>query len=139
MDLLLIILSIVALFKGPYQGALLGFGYGLLEDLFLGHCIGMYALTKMVIGYLLGFSKNNLNQENWLAPGLLAFLATIGQGLFILLLGNTGCMDYPWLFGLLVIILPMAFYNGSFTLLGYSFFQGGAAWVARKRRIGSQR
>ncbi|MBC7324620.1 MAG: hypothetical protein H5T99_04825 [Moorella sp. (in: Bacteria)] len=90
----------------------------------------------MATGYLVGWSKNSLNQDNLLGPAILSFLATIGQGLLFLLTGRLVGLQYPWLAGLLSVILPLAFYNASLALLGYSLYQGGATWVARKRKIG---
>ncbi|QGP92432.1 hypothetical protein MGLY_18140 [Neomoorella glycerini] len=136
-DLLTVILVIFAFLKGAPRGAALGFIYGLLEDLYLAKFLGLNALTRMVSGYLVGLSKDWLNQDNLLGPGILAFLATIGQGFLFLLVGHLAGFKYPWLAGLLAVVLPTALYNGCLALLGYSFYQGGAAWAARKRKIGS--
>ncbi|MDN5344749.1 MAG: rod shape-determining protein MreD [Clostridia bacterium] len=136
-DLLMVVLSIYAFLKGAPRGAALGLVYGLLEDLYLARFVGLNALTMMVTGYLVGLSKDALNRNNLLVPGILAFLATLGQGLMFLLVGHLAGFQYPWLAGLLAVVLPVAFYNGCLALLGYSFYQGGATWVARKRKIGS--
>ncbi|WP_054936270.1 MULTISPECIES: rod shape-determining protein MreD [Moorella (nom. illeg.)] len=136
-DLLTVFLAIFAFLKGAPRGAALGFIYGLLEDLYLAKFLGLNALTRMVSGYLMGLSKDWLNQDNLLGPAILAFLATIGQGFLFLLVGHLAGFKYPWLAGLLNVVLPMAVYNGSLALLGYSFYQGGAAWGTRKRKIGS--
>lgn len=136
-DLLVVILAIYALLQGAPRGAALGLAYGLLEDLYLGKYLGLNALSKMLIGYLVGLSKDRLNQDNWLVPGILAFFATIGQGFLVLLLTYVTGQGYPWLAGL-EVILPMAFYDSGLALLGYNFYQGGIRWVTRKRRIGSQ-
>ncbi|MGI9861574.1 rod shape-determining protein MreD [Moorella naiadis] len=136
-DLLTVILSIYALLQGAPRGASLGFAYGLLEDLYLGKYLGLNALSKMLTGYLVGLSKDRLNQDNWLVPGILAFFATIGQGLLVLLLTYITGQGYPMLAGLEAIVLPMAFYDGGLALLGYNFYQGGIRWATRKGRIGS--
>ena len=137
-DLQIIFLSIYALLRGKSQGAGLGFIYGLLEDVYLGKYIGLNAVSKMIVGYFTGFSKNRLNEKNWLVPGLLAFGATIGQGLLVLLLGRIIGFNYPWRAGLLTIILPMSLYNGGLAVLVYGFYQGGITWVNRRKKVGSQ-
>lgn len=137
-DLLIVILSIFALLRGKSQGATLGFIYGLLEDIYLAKYVGLNVLGKMAAGYLIGLSKNWLNERNWLVPGILAFLATIVQGLLVLILGQIIGLNYPWRAGLVVVVLPMALYNASLAVLGYSFYQGGAAWATKRKKIGSQ-
>ncbi|MBE3572595.1 MAG: rod shape-determining protein MreD [Moorella humiferrea] len=136
-DLLTVTLIIFAFLKGASRGGMLGFFYGLMEDLFLAKFIGLNVLTRMVTGYLVGLSKEWLNQENLLAPALLAFAATIGQGILFLLLGHAVGFKYPWTAGILTVIVPMAFYNAGLALVGYGLYQGGTAWGIGKRKAGS--
>ncbi|WP_162490022.1 rod shape-determining protein MreD [Neomoorella thermoacetica] len=136
-DLLTIVLTIYALFQGPSRGAVLGFGYGLLEDLYLGRYVGLNALSKMLTGYIIGLGKDRLNQDNWLVPGIMAFFAIICQGLLVLFLTLLAGFRFPLLAGLEAVILPMSFYNACLALLGYNLYQGGIKWATRKRRIGS--
>jgi len=136
-DILVIILAIFAVFRGARQGAALGFTYGLIEDLYLAKYVGLNALSKMFIGYLIGLNKDRLNTDNWIVPGILVFIASIGQGFFVLVFGKVAGMNYPLLWGTVHIILPMAFYNTGLAILGYSLYQGGVAWAARRRKIGS--
>ncbi len=120
----MVILVIYAFRQGAPPGAALGFIYGLLEDLYTGRLLGLNALTKMITGYVVGLSTDSLNQDNLLVAGLLAFLATLGQGGLNLLVGHLAGWHYPWLDGYGRVIFPMAVYNGSLALLGYSFYKG---------------
>ena len=137
-DLLIVIISIFALLKGKTHGATLGFIYGLLEDIYLAQYVGLNAVSKMFTGYLIGLSKNWLNERNWLVPGLLAFMATIIQAFPMMILGQIIGLNYPWRSGLVSIVMPMALYNASLAVIGYSFYQGGVAWANRRKKIGSQ-
>ncbi len=139
-DILIVIISIFALLKGKTRGAALGFIYGVLEDIYLAKYIGLNAMSKMAAGYLIGLSKDWLNERNCLVPGLLAFLATIVQVLPMIILGPIIGLNYPLRAGFVTIILPMAIYNGSLAVMGYSFYQGVVAWVSnRRKRIGNQK
>ena len=53
-DLLLILVIFNCIFHGPDQGSLFGFFVGLLEDLYLGHFIGLNALTKGLTSFSAG-------------------------------------------------------------------------------------
>lgn len=137
-DFLIIILSIFALFKGPYQGAALGFTFGFLEDVYLGRYIGLNTLSMAVTGYVIGMNRGRLNESNLLVPATLAFFATVMCGMLVMFLGRFAGMYHHWTTGMVNIILPMAFFNGCLALLGYSLYQGGTAWItARKKKNGN--
>jgi rod shape-determining protein MreD len=53
-DLVLTLLSAVALIEGPLLGALLGFVVGLLGDLLSTHVLGQTALVLCLVGYGVG-------------------------------------------------------------------------------------
>ncbi len=136
-DLLTVFLTIFAFLKGAPGGAAAGFFCGLLEDLYLAKFLGLNALIRMATGYLVGLSKDWLNRDNILAPGILTFVATVGQGFLFLFISYLAGFKYPWLAGMLTVVLPMALYNSSLAVLGYSIYQGGAAWGSRKRKTGN--
>ncbi|MGI9950877.1 rod shape-determining protein MreD [Moorellaceae bacterium AZ2] len=136
-DLLLILLLFYALEAGAGRGAAVGLAYGLLEDLYVGRLLGLNALIKMLLGYVLGWGRDRLNVDNPLVPVSLAWGASLAAGVMFLLLGPLGGMDYPWSSGLITVILPASIYNASLALLGQGLSRRRAEWVARKRNLGS--
>lgn len=136
-DLLLLLLIFYSLEHGTSQGAALGLIYGLLEDLCEGRFLGLNALIKMLVGYAVGLGKDKLNRDNPLVPLSVAWGASLGSGLLFLLLSPLLGIAYPWLAGLLTVVLPASVYNTSLTFLIQSFYRRRVEWVARKRSLGN--
>ena len=98
-DLLLIVLVIFSLRKGPNWGMSLGFFLGLLQDLLSSHLLGLLALSKTVTGFLAGSLRGKFAEKTEFFLTLLIvglfhdlfyfFISTLGenfslQSLFIL-------------------------------------------------------
>jgi len=67
-DLVLILVVCFALLKGSAQGAVVGFFAGLLEDIFLGKILGINAISKMLVAYLVGLTEEKVFKANpWVA------------------------------------------------------------------------
>lgn len=79
-DLILVIVILSAFFKGERLGAVLGFIYGIFEDLIVGRYIGIQALTKMTAGYAVGVLGKKLFQDNLISPLIAAFIGSIIHG-----------------------------------------------------------
>lgn len=63
-DLILILVVSFAFLKGSKAGMMAGFIGGLLEDIFLAHSLGIQALSKMLIAYLIGLTEKKVFKEN---------------------------------------------------------------------------
>ncbi|HUF93426.1 MAG TPA: rod shape-determining protein MreD [Candidatus Limnocylindria bacterium] len=111
-DIPLIVVVLLALRRGPEFGCAAGFVAGLLQDTATGGLIGVQALTKAVIGFVIGAAGGRLSVTQPLVqvPGLV--LLTIAEGLarFALL----QLFRFPAPFGELMtyVVLPQALYNG---------------------------
>jgi rod shape-determining protein MreD len=75
-DLLLVVLVIFALKKGPNWGMTLGFILGLLQDILSTHLIGLLAFSKTIAGFLAG------NLRGKFAERTEFFLTLLIAGLF---------------------------------------------------------
>ena len=64
-DFVLILVVFFAIFRGSVQGGLMGVALGLLEDLMTGRFIGINAICKGLLGYLVGVSERNLYKNNF--------------------------------------------------------------------------
>lgn len=111
-DLPLILVVLLALRRGPELGGVAGFAMGLLQDTAGGGLIGVQALTKALIGFVVGSLAGGLRGTQPLVqvPGLA--LLTIVEGL--LRYGLLKLFHFPVPFGelMLYVVLPQALYNG---------------------------
>ncbi len=110
-DLLLIMVVFTAFIKGSKYGGIFGFMLGLMEDLITGRFIGMNALIKGSLGYLIGLTEGKIYKENLLAPGLLLLLASLLQGVLTVFLFNITGMNLVLKEQMFKIIIPTAIYN----------------------------
>jgi rod shape-determining protein MreD len=76
-DLMLLLAVCAGLVGGPEQGALVGFGAGLLTDLFLQTTpLGLSALAYCLIGFAVGALRGGMLREGWLTAPIVAFGAS---------------------------------------------------------------
>jgi len=85
-DLLLIIVVLYGLLYGKKAGVL-GFVYGLVEDLLVGRFIGFNAITKGLMGLLIGFLEPKLFKDHILVPVIVLLVGTFVFGAISYLIG----------------------------------------------------
>lgn len=84
-DVLLLLAIAGGVAGGPTQGASLGFGAGLVADLFLTTPLGLSALVLSVVGYAIGLSGEGLLHSAWWFLPVTALAGSAGGvGLFAL-------------------------------------------------------
>ena len=117
-DLPLILVVLLALRRGPEFGCLAGFATGLLQDAASGGLIGIQALTKGMVGFVIGALGGRLRVTQPLVqvPGLVLLSLAEGMARFALL----KVFQFPATFGevMTYVVLPQALYNG---FLGAAF------------------
>ena len=120
-DFVLILVVFFAIFRGSVQGGLMGVALGLLEDLMTGRFIGINAICKGLLGYLVGVSERNLYKNIFFVPfaAILAatFLNTVFYYLFSVLIGG-----HVGLEKLILSTIPDAVYNMCFSPVFYAVF-----------------
>ena len=120
-DLLLIIVIFFALFNGSRQGAFVGLGLGLLEDLFQAKYFGLNAASKLITGLIIGFMEKRIYKENFLVPVLVLFFGSLIHITFYYLFTNI--VGYSVSFQQFVrIAIPFAIYNMCFSPFVYGRF-----------------
>ena len=111
-DLPLILVVLLALRRGPEFGCLAGFAAGLLQDATSGGLIGIQALTKGMVGFVIGALGGRLRVTQPLVqvPGLVLLSVAEGMARFALL----KVFQFPATFGevMTYVVLPQALYNG---------------------------
>lgn len=111
-DIPLIIVVLLALRRGPEFGCASGFFAGLLQDMATGGLLGVQALTKALVGFVIGAAGGRLRVTQPLVqvPGLILVTFVEGLGRFALM----KLFRFPAPFGevMTYAVLPQALYNG---------------------------
>lgn len=81
-DLILLIITIVALREGPILAALLGFAIGLLQDAYAPADFGLNALLKCTAGFVVGHGRARVVSDNIQVQVALIFLTVFLHDLF---------------------------------------------------------
>lgn len=120
-DLLLVLVTCLAFLWGEKKGVVLGLFAGLLQDLFFGPALGLFALAKMAVAYLVGITSREVYKDQLAAPMLVVFMATFVHEFIIFFLrllfwGSGG--DFFYLLD--VYFLPKAIYHLMLTIPFYS-------------------
>lgn len=127
-DLVLLVVCVIALHRGVAEGAGAGFFAGLLIDLIEGHFIGLGALSKAVAGATVGWFGQGLFGGNAWVPVLMLLVASVTEHTCYLLGLWAFGFPYPFVDGLVHIILPSAWYDA---LVGTILFPVVAGWTRK--------
>ncbi|MGL6199452.1 MAG: rod shape-determining protein MreD [Lachnospiraceae bacterium] len=118
-NLMLIITASIGFMRGKQEGMFIGFFCGLLQDVFFGNYIGLYALMYMFIGYGNGFFKRLFYDDDIKLP--LALIAgsdsLYGLITYLLIFMLNGDFRFPYY--LQHIIIPEMLYTIIVTLIFY--------------------
>ncbi|MGQ9454285.1 MAG: hypothetical protein ACUVT8_11930 [Armatimonadota bacterium] len=84
-DLVLVILIIYSLFMEPITATGIGLIAGALHGFAVGTSLGSFIFTRMLTGFLAGFSTVHVFSENLLVPAVSALILTaVCEGVFLL-------------------------------------------------------
>lgn len=115
-DFVILIVVFFSLYRGPIRGAIFGFVIGLLQDLGNPEMLGLNAMIKAALGFLLGHAGTKTVSDNVLFLAGLFFAAVFGHDIVYLLLYH-----WPRVGGALGMIftqaLPAAVYTTIFGVI----------------------
>jgi len=77
LDPLLLVIMSVGLLHGPEEGAVVGAGAGLMQDVMNGVPIGLGVVSNLCAGFCAGLGEGRLYLEDVWLPALAAFLLTL--------------------------------------------------------------
>ena len=84
-DIVLLVPIAVGIVHGPERGAFAGFVAGFAVDLLVQTPFGLFALSYLLTGYLVGALQSGVLRATWWLPVLAAFTASlVGVVLFVL-------------------------------------------------------
>jgi len=108
-DVMVLLVVAAAVAGGPRQGALMGFGAGLVADLFLPTPFGLSALTGCLVGFGVGLSTVAFDDAAWWLPTVAALIGSavyeVGYGMLGVLLGQPQMMHVDYVAIVLVVSL----------------------------------
>jgi len=130
-DTALIFIVGYGILRGDVEGAIFGFSAGLLQDIFSGGPIGMFALIGLLIGYLSGKPFRDFFKDNYFLPFFIVLVAICVQQFVIyvasfLFLGYVNLLHFAW-----TIMLPTIIYTVCLSIPLYSLLHFINARVER--------
>jgi len=119
-DTALIFIVSYGVLRGDVEGAVFGFSAGLLQDIFFGGPLGMFALFGLLIGYTAGKPFKDFFKDNYLLPFFIVLIAVMFQQFMIyvssfLFQGHFNLALYAR-----TIILPTVIYTVTLAIPFYS-------------------
>jgi len=127
------------LLRGDVEGAIFGFSAGILQDIFSGGPLGMFALLGFLTGYASGKPFRDFFKDNYFLPFFMVLVAVLAQQLVIyvssfLFLGYLNLAQFAW-----TIILPTTIYTACLSIPLYSllhFINGRIErWESERRNL----
>jgi rod shape-determining protein MreD len=124
-DLMVLLPMAAGLVGGPGRGASMGFGAGLVADLFLPTPFGLSALVGCLVGFGVGLATVALDRSSWWLPTAGALVASAAYEILYAVLGSIlgqPQMLHVDLFRIVVVVVVAnALVGGAPTPLGVSF------------------
>lgn len=121
-DIMLIFVAFFALLNGPNRGTVYGLLCGLLEDLYIGRIIGINALSKGLVAYIIGKLQGNVFQENILVGILMAVIATLINAVLVLVITAISLQTLIIDSAILFSILYQTIYNSVIAIPIYVWY-----------------
>ena len=129
-DLVLILVCVVALRRGPLQGAVAGAAAGLFVDLAGGRFVGLGALAKAAAGAAVGWAGQRVFGENVVVTlGMVAAGSLIEQAIYLFGAWAFG-LPFPFMESLVRVALPSLWYDAAASVVAYPLL------LLLQRRIG---
>lgn len=120
-DIILIVVVILAVTKGPVVGSVSGFVGGLIKDLILLQTLGLDALSKTLVGYFVGRISETIGFSIVLGISAVFLGSFSGELIRLILSYLLGLGEEPFLRTLLQTIVPFSIYNALLFPLIYIF------------------
>lgn len=129
-DFPLLLCALLALYKGPVRGSILGFVIGLIQDLFNPAFLGLNALTKSIVGFAFGHLGTKTVPERTVFLAAIFFMVALGHDLVYLLFFTA--LDIGRFFILFfTVAVPSAVYTTIFGVVVQKVILSVGSWMVR--------
>lgn len=118
-NLLIIVVSSFGFMRGRKEGMFVGFFCGLLNDIFFGFYLGVYALLYMYIGYINGMFRKRFYPDDIRLPMIMIGTSDLVCNLFIYVFLFMMRAKFAFFYYLKHIILPEFVYTMVVTIFVY--------------------
>lgn len=118
-DLLLVVLTFLAINSGKTAGGVGGLVMGFLQDLLSGGLFGTNTISKAITGYLCGFLQKTIYEKQLIVPPLVSFAATLINQVLVVFFTNylLSLLSWPMIFKNKII--PLALCNAALAIIIY--------------------
>lgn len=82
-DLLLIYVMYIGISRGSVSGEIQGFASGFFLDFMSGAPLGLNALIRSILGFLVGLFHLNVNMKGFLSPAFFGLIGTIVKAILL--------------------------------------------------------
>jgi len=120
-DTALILIVGYGILRGDVEGAIFGFSAGILQDIFSGMYIGVFALFGFLTGYAAGSPFRSFFKNNYLLPFFLVIVVSLVHQflLYIATMLFMGQLDFSHYFS--TVIFPTTIYTASVSIPIFAF------------------
>ncbi len=110
-DLILIVVFTAGFVSGSQTGLGIGFLAGFIQGILLGSGLGLYVITRMLMGAAASLLKGNVYKESFPLLSVILFFVTFIHELLIFLLSEQVILRISFQTALLNKFIPKSFYN----------------------------
>lgn len=130
----LVIVVSYALLRGSREGAFVGIGAGVLQDVFFRGAIGFYAVLYPLLAVLFGRIQRDFYRENYILPVLLCGIAACLYETAVYTVGFVFQGTGNLLYFLFRVMLPEMVYTAVVTVPIYRILFGVNDWLELKEK-----
>lgn len=130
----LVIVVSYALLRGSREGALMGIGAGLLQDIFFQGALGFYSVLYPLLAVLFGRSQRDFYRENYILPVLFCSIAACLYEIAVYIVGFVFYGTGNVLYFLFRVMLPIMVYTAVVTVPVYRILFSINDWLEMKEK-----
>ncbi|MGE5587453.1 MAG: rod shape-determining protein MreD [Clostridia bacterium] len=112
-DLVLVLVVLVGMFSGWKDAAIIGLGTGFVEDACSGQFLGLFMLTRTVVGVAAGLSYARVFQDRVIVPIVLVVLGGVAGGVLHCFLLSSFGVPLTLSLSTLRTVVGQALYSGA--------------------------
>jgi rod shape-determining protein MreD len=136
-DIVLIFITFFALLNGSRKGTIYGVLCGLFEDLYMGRVIGINALSKGLVAFIVGKLQGNVFKENILVGIMMAVIATLINSVLVILITAISLKLINFDMQIMISVFYQTIYNSIIAIPIYVWYYNStrSGWLKESREL----